>query len=88
MPGSKWWRSTPDSRASATAAAAAPRARPPSPTEQHFPPMADTEILPPASTAVSPVSGIDQSVGDFRYDVNYDFDAGTGLTERTVQYIS
>ena len=29
----------------------------------------------------NPVAGIDQSVGDFKYDVNYEFDAGTGLTE-------
>jgi Fe-S cluster assembly protein SufB len=32
--------------------------------------------------------GIDRSIGDFRYDVNYEFDAGTGLSERTINYIS
>ena len=37
---------------------------------------------------VSPVAGIDQTVGDFKYDVQYDFDAGKGLSERTVRYIS
>jgi Fe-S cluster assembly protein SufB len=36
----------------------------------------------------NPVAGIDQSVGDFKYDVAYEFDAGTGLTEQTVRYIS
>jgi Fe-S cluster assembly protein SufB len=36
----------------------------------------------------NPVSGIDQSSGNFRYDMTYDFDAGTGLNERTVDYIS
>jgi hypothetical protein len=25
--------------------------------------------------------GIDQTAGDFTYDVNYEFDAGTGLSE-------
>ncbi len=36
----------------------------------------------------NPVSGIDQSSGNFKYDMTYDFDAGTGLNERTVDYIS
>ncbi|HLP24559.1 MAG TPA: Fe-S cluster assembly protein SufB, partial [Acidobacteriota bacterium] len=36
----------------------------------------------------NPVAGIDQSAGNFSYDVNYEFDAGTGLTEQTVRYIS
>ena len=36
----------------------------------------------------NPVAGIDQSVGDFKYDVKYEFDAGTGLSEETVRYIS
>jgi Fe-S cluster assembly protein SufB len=36
----------------------------------------------------NPVAGIDQSVGDFKYDVKYEFDAGTGLSEDTVRYIS
>lgn len=30
---------------------------------------------------------IDRSVGDFRYDVTYDYDAGTGLNEATIDYI-
>jgi Fe-S cluster assembly protein SufB len=30
---------------------------------------------------------IDRSVGDFRYDVKYAFDAGTGLTHETIDYI-
>ena len=25
---------------------------------------------------------IDRSIGDFRYDVDYEFDAGSGLSER------
>ncbi|MDF9828386.1 Fe-S cluster assembly protein SufB [Ereboglobus sp. PH5-10] len=32
--------------------------------------------------------GIDQSAGDFSYDIKYDYDAGNGLTENTVRYIS
>ncbi len=36
----------------------------------------------------NPVAGIDQSAGNFSYDVAYEFDAGTGLTEQTVRYIS
>ncbi|HXB02013.1 MAG TPA: Fe-S cluster assembly protein SufB, partial [Opitutaceae bacterium] len=39
-------------------------------------------------TADNPVAGIDQSVGDFSYDVKYELDAGTGLNEKTVDYIS
>ena len=31
---------------------------------------------------------IDRSVGDFSYDVDYAFDAGVGLTEATIDYIS
>src|SRR5664280_3729598 len=38
-------------------------------------------------TTASPVAGIDQTAGDFKYDVKYDFDAGSGLSERTVRYI-
>ncbi len=45
--------------------------------------------LPPDdTTGVNPVTGIDQTVGDFTYDVKYDFDAGTGLTPATIDYIS
>jgi Fe-S cluster assembly protein SufB len=40
------------------------------------------------STETKPDINIDRSVGDFRYDVEYAFDAGTGLTERTIDYIS
>ena len=36
----------------------------------------------------NPVVGIDQTKGDFKYDVAYEFDAGTGLNENTVRYIS
>jgi Fe-S cluster assembly protein SufB len=39
-------------------------------------------------TLDNPVAGIDQSVGDFRYEVNYDFDAGRGLSAEVVDYIS
>jgi Fe-S cluster assembly protein SufB len=48
--------------------------------------ITDTDTL--VTTAENPVSGIDQAAGNFRYDMTYDFDAGTGLTERTVDYIS
>ena len=48
------------------------------------PPEADT-----LDTATeNPVVGIDQTKGDFKYDVAYEFDAGTGLSEKTVRYIS
>jgi Fe-S cluster assembly protein SufB len=40
------------------------------------------------TTMENPVAGIDQSNGNFKYDMTYDFDAGTGLNERTVDYIS
>ncbi len=36
----------------------------------------------------NPAIGIDQAVGDFTYDVKYAFDAGSGLSENTVRYIS
>ena len=51
-------------------------------------------MKPPSETAAgdtaveNPVVGIDQSKGDFKYDVNYEFDAGTGLSEKVVDYIS
>src|ERR1035441_9089085 len=48
--------------------------------------ITDTEQL--ETTAENPVIGIDQLAGDFKYDMTYDFDAGTGLSERTVDYIS
>src|SRR5476649_1607465 len=36
----------------------------------------------------NPVSGIDQTAGNFSYKMDYEFDAGTGLSEKTVRYIS
>ena len=57
-------------------------------------PPTDTLAPAPGQTsedheaAVNPVGGIDQTVGDFQYDVAYEFDAGTGLNENTVRYIS
>ena len=53
--------------------------------------ITDSDTLTTAAvdeTAASPVAGIDQTAGDFKYDVKYDFDAGSGLSERTVRYIS
>ena len=35
-----------------------------------------------------PDLNIDRSIGDFHYDVDYEFDAGIGLSERTVDYIA
>jgi Fe-S cluster assembly protein SufB len=49
------------------------------PTDLAAPPELETE---------NPAQGIDQSAGNFKYDVKYEFDAGTGLTEETVRYIS
>ena len=40
------------------------------------------------SYVANPVAGIDQSAGNFSYKVDYAFDAGTGLNEDTVRYIS
>ena len=39
------------------------------------------------SVEAKPDLNIDRSIGDFSYDVDYDFDAGTGLTGRTIDYI-
>ena len=51
--------------------------------------MPDIDTLPAAEPAVeNPAVGIDQTVGDFTYDVKYEFDAGSGLSEKTVRYIS
>ncbi len=51
-----------------------------------------TYTPPPAPAADSatenPVVGIDQTKGDFSYNMDYEFDAGTGLSEKTVRYIS
>ncbi|MBA3849397.1 MAG: Fe-S cluster assembly protein SufB, partial [Opitutus sp.] len=49
-------------------------------------PPSETDAVDAATE--NPVAGIDQSIGDFKYDVAYEFDAGTGLTENTVRYIS
>src|SRR5476649_484528 len=46
----------------------------------------ETDTLETATE--NPVVGIDQSSGNFKYDVAYEFDAGTGLNENTVRYIS
>jgi Fe-S cluster assembly protein SufB len=54
-------------------------------------PPTDTDALSPTvdvAAADNPVVGIDQSAGDFTYNVDYEFDAGTGLSEKTVEYIS
>src|SRR5436190_3319055 len=51
----------------------------------------DTDAIGAAiadDAAANPVAGIDQTKGDFKYDVDYAFDAGTGLNEQTVDYIS
>ena len=48
-----------------------------------------TEIETAVATENNPVVGIDQTKGDFQYKVDhYAFDAGTGLNEDTVRYIS
>ena len=49
--------------------------------------LSDTDTLETTATE-NPVVGIDQSRGDFKYDVAYEFDAGSGLSENTVRYIS
>ncbi len=52
-------------------------------------PITETDAAPVEETTIeNPVVGIDQSAGNFSYDVKYDFDAGTGLSENTVRYIS
>jgi len=47
-----------------------------------------TETLAEDVVMDNPAVGIDQSSGDFQYDVKYEFDAGTGLNEDTIRYIS
>ncbi len=51
-----------------------------------------TDTLSPTdaetTTVENPAVGIDQSAGNFSYNVDYAFDAGTGLNEDTVRYIS
>ena len=54
-------------------------------------PLIETETLSTTEldeAVANPVAGIDQTKGDFKYDVDYEFDAGTGLSEKTVDYIS
>ena len=50
--------------------------------------MASPDILTTEAAAENAVSGIDHSAGNFKYVEQHDFDAGTGLSERTVDYIS
>ena len=50
--------------------------------------ITDTDTLEAPSYAGKAFDGIDQSKGDFQYKVDYAFDAGVGLTEETVRYIS
>ncbi|HNC22924.1 MAG TPA: Fe-S cluster assembly protein SufB [Opitutaceae bacterium] len=47
-----------------------------------------TATDPAAATADNPVQGIDQNAGNFSYKIDYEFDAGTGLSEQTIRYIS
>ncbi len=51
-------------------------------------PPSEPEATPAAPAPVNPLAGLDQSVSDFSYDVKYDYDAGTGLTPATIDYIS
>jgi Fe-S cluster assembly protein SufB len=56
-------------------------------------PLSDTLAPPDAAPEAefaneNPVAGIDQAVGDFTYDVKYEFDAGSGLNESVIRYIS
>src|SRR5215207_5509848 len=51
-------------------------------------PPTDLEGPPVEEALDNPVAGIDQTRGDFSYNVSYAFDAGTGLNEKTVDYIS
>ncbi|MCX6937457.1 MAG: Fe-S cluster assembly protein SufB [Verrucomicrobia bacterium] len=48
----------------------------------------ETEAADTATAVENPTVGIDQSVGDFTYDVKYAFDAGSGLNEGVIRYIS
>ncbi|MDR0352154.1 MAG: Fe-S cluster assembly protein SufB [Opitutaceae bacterium] len=51
-------------------------------------PLPQTDTPATAATDENPTLGIDQSLGNFTYDVKYDYDAGSGLGEHTVRYIS
>ena len=52
--------------------------------------LSDTATLasPADEAAANPAVGIDQSAGNFSYTMDYAFDAGTGLSEDTIRYIS
>ncbi|MDB4385135.1 Fe-S cluster assembly protein SufB [Opitutaceae bacterium] len=50
-------------------------------------PPSETETAE-APVMENPAEGIDQSAGDFTYKVDYEYDAGAGLNEDTVRYIS
>ncbi len=58
------------------------------PTELDAPPAPDADALAADPSVENPVAGIDQAVGDFTYDVKYEFDAGSGLNENVIRYIS
>ena len=54
-----------------------------------------SDLLAPPDAALetefnneNPTVGIDQSAGNFQYDVKYAFDAGSGLNEGVIRYIS
>ena len=49
--------------------------------------MADKSTTSEPEQTENPVLGIDQSAGNFSYNVDYEFDAGTGLSEKTIDYI-
>jgi Fe-S cluster assembly protein SufB len=48
----------------------------------------DAPTLDEATAIENPTVGIDQAAGDFTYDVKYAFDAGSGLNEGVIRYIS
>ena len=50
--------------------------------------MANETLISEPVQSDNPVTWIDQSAGNFSYKVDYEFDAGTGLSEKTVEYIS
>jgi Fe-S cluster assembly protein SufB len=50
--------------------------------------ITETLSAPTPTEEANPVGGIDQSAGNFSYDVKYAFDAGTGLSDKTVEFIS
>ncbi len=50
--------------------------------------LAPVEETPADFANENPAVGIDQSLGDFTYDVKYEFDAGNGLNENVIRYIS